>query len=167
MSGIYLPSCRLLQRVSVTSGTALCAAHRACPLDSGWLCFSLLRFLFFIVVLWCCYPQDYWGSLAANGMHFSLTLSHRLSLWCHTSTSFHDLLSLAPKLQMRPLRLYQWPLLVSLSTKAQLLSMIPSCLQNQYYLGDSYILPNPDARTGYFSSFSLLSENTYKKISTQ
>ena len=48
------------------------------------------------------------------------------------------------QLQLR-LHLHQWPSMASHSAKHQLLFMTPSCLQNQYPLGDSYTLPSPAA----------------------
>jgi hypothetical protein len=45
------------------------------------------------------------------------------------------------QLQLR-VHLHQWPSMASHSTKPQLLFMTPSCIQNQYHLGDSYTLPS-------------------------
>ena len=42
------------------------------------------------------------------------------------------------KLQLR-LPLHQWLFLASHKAKPRLLSMIPSCLQNQYHLGDLHM----------------------------
>jgi hypothetical protein len=54
---------------------------------------------------------------------------------------------LGHQLQVR-LHLHQWPSMDSHSAKPQLLSVTPSCLQNQYHLGDSYTLPSPAAAQG-------------------
>jgi hypothetical protein len=51
---------------------------------------------------------------------------------------------LGHQLQLR-LHLLQWPSMTSHSAKPQLFFMTPSCLQNQYHLGDSYTLPSPAA----------------------
>jgi hypothetical protein len=51
------------------------------------------------------------------------------------------------ELQLK-LHLHQWPFLASHSAKLQLLFMTPSCLQNQYHLGDFYILPSSTAAQG-------------------
>jgi hypothetical protein len=48
------------------------------------------------------------------------------------------------QLQLR-LHLHQWPSMASHSVEPQLLFLTPSCLQNQYHLGDPYILPSPAA----------------------
>jgi hypothetical protein len=54
---------------------------------------------------------------------------------------------LGHQLQLR-LRLHQWPSMASHSAKPQLVTMNPSCLQNQYHLGDSYTLPSPAVTQG-------------------
>jgi hypothetical protein len=51
------------------------------------------------------------------------------------------------QLQLR-LHLHPWPSLDSHSAEPQLLSMTPSCFQNQYHLGDSYTLSSPAAARG-------------------
>ncbi|KAL6079925.1 hypothetical protein STEG23_014377, partial [Scotinomys teguina] len=40
------------------------------------------------------------------------------------------------------LHIHQWPLLAPHSAKTLLFSMTPSCLYDQYHLGDAFILPN-------------------------
>ena len=54
---------------------------------------------------------------------------------------------LGPQLQLR-LHLHQWPSMASHSAEPQLLCVTPSCLQNQYHLGDSYTLPSPATAQG-------------------
>ena len=71
--------------------------------------------------------------------------SHRLSSWCQASISLHDPFS--PWLSLR-LNLYQWLSMASHSPEPQLLFMTPSCLQNQYHLGNSYTLPTPATAQG-------------------
>ena len=44
---------------------------------------------------------------------------------------------LGHQLQLR-LHLHQWPSVASHSAQSELLYVIPSCLQNQYHLGNSY-----------------------------
>jgi hypothetical protein len=56
-------------------------------------------------------------------------------LFCMILQSCHQL-------QLR-LHLYQWPSMAFHSAEPQLLFRTPSCLQNQYHLGDSYTLPSP------------------------
>jgi hypothetical protein len=56
-------------------------------------------------------------------------------------------LILGHQLQLR-LHLHQWSSLTSQTAKPQLIFMMPSCLQNQYHLGDSYTLPSTDAEGG-------------------
>ena len=51
------------------------------------------------------------------------------------------------QLQLR-LHLHQWPSMASHSTEPQLLCVTPSCLQNQYHLGDPYTLPSPATAQG-------------------
>ena len=46
------------------------------------------------------------------------------------------------------LYLLQWPSMTSHIAKPQLFFMTPSCLQNQYHLGDSYTLPSSAAAQG-------------------
>ena len=46
------------------------------------------------------------------------------------------------------LHLHQWPSMTSHCAEPQLLCMIPSCLQNQYHIGDSYTLPSPATAQG-------------------
>jgi hypothetical protein len=51
--------------------------------------------------------------------------------------------------QLQPrLHLHQWPSMASHSAKPQLLCMTPSCLQNQYHLGNSFTLLSPAAARG-------------------
>jgi hypothetical protein len=66
----------------------------------------------------------------------------------------------------------KWPFMPSLSAQPQLLCMTPSCLQNQYHLGDPYILPSPPAAgvqpwLSLEHSLFMLSENTSQKMSPQ
>ena len=75
------------------------------------------------------------------------------------------------ELQLK-LHLHQWPFLASHSAKLQLLFMTPSCLQNQYHLGDPYMLPSPAAAgvqhwVSLEHSLFVLSENTSQKMSPQ
>jgi hypothetical protein len=46
------------------------------------------------------------------------------------------------------LHLHQWPSMVSHSAMSQVFFMTPSCLQNQYHLGDPYTLPSTVAAQG-------------------
>ena len=62
--------------------------------------------------------------------------------------------------------------MASHSAKPQLLCVTPSCLQNQYHLGDPYILPSPTAAgvqpwPSLEHSLFVLSENTSQKMSPQ
>ena len=75
------------------------------------------------------------------------------------------------QLQLR-LHFYQWPSMDSHSVKPQLFFMTLSGLQNQYQLGDSYILPSTAAAWGTTlaisrTQFFVLSENSSQKISPQ
>uniref|UniRef100_A0A8C6GL60 Uncharacterized protein n=1 Tax=Mus spicilegus TaxID=10103 RepID=A0A8C6GL60_MUSSI len=54
---------------------------------------------------------------------------------------------LGRQLQLR-LHLHQWPFMASHSAEPQLLCETPSCLQNQYHLGDPYTLPSPATAQG-------------------
>jgi hypothetical protein len=54
---------------------------------------------------------------------------------------------LVHQLKLR-LHFHQWPSMASHSAEPQLLFMTPSCLQNQYHLGDSYTLLSPAAAQG-------------------
>ena len=54
---------------------------------------------------------------------------------------------LGHQLQLR-LHLHQWPSMASHSAGPQMLFRTPPCLQNQYYLDDSYTLPSPAATQG-------------------
>ena len=78
---------------------------------------------------------------------------------------------LGRQLQMR-LDFHQWPSMASHSAEPQLLFMTPSCLQNQYHLGDPYTLPSPAAAgvqpwLSLEHSLFVLSENTSQKMSPQ
>jgi len=62
--------------------------------------------------------------------------------------------------------------MASHSAEPQLLFMTPSCLQNQYHLGDSYTLPSPAAAgvqpwLSLEDSFFVISENSSQKMSPQ
>jgi hypothetical protein len=50
-------------------------------------------------------------------------------------------------MQLR-LHLHQWPSMASHNAKPQLFFITPSCLQNQYHLGESYTLPSTVATQG-------------------
>jgi hypothetical protein len=52
---------------------------------------------------------------------------------------------MTPSVVSHYLQLHQWPFLASHSAKPQLLTMTPSCLQNQYHLADFYTLPTAAA----------------------
>ena len=67
---------------------------------------------------------------------FSWWSSHSTGI----SKTLHDLF-LGYQLQLR-LHFHQWPSMASHSVEPQLLWVTPSCLQNQYHLGDSYTLPS-------------------------
>ena len=75
------------------------------------------------------------------------------------------------QLQLR-LHLHQCPSMASHSAKPQLLCVTPSCLQNQYHLGDPYTLPSPTAAgvqlwLSLEHSLFVLSGNTSQKMSSQ
>ena len=64
------------------------------------------------------------------------------------------------------------PSMASHSAKPQLLCVTPSCLQNQYHLGDPYTLPSPTAAgvqpwLSLEHSLFVLSENTSQKMLPQ
>jgi hypothetical protein len=87
-----------------------------------------LLLLFLVVISWCC--SSWWSS---HGTGISKTL--------------HDPFSLGHQWQLR-LHLHQWPSMASHSAEPQLLCMTPSCLQNQYQLGDSHTLPSSATSRG-------------------
>ena len=66
------------------------------------------------------------------------------------------------------LHLHQWPSMASHCAEPQLLCMIPSCLQNQYHLGNSYTLLSPAIAQGTTLAISgtqpLCSQKTLPRI---
>jgi hypothetical protein len=85
------------------------------------------------------------GVLCCNWATLSPVTYHRLSLWCQASTSLHDPFSPGPSTDTKAAP----SPMASHSAKPQLLSMIPSCIQNQYHLGNSYTLPSLASSTRY------------------
>lgn len=135
MSGTHSPPSGLLQTVAwVTSLTPPSAAHTA---------YSKLR----QAPLYCCYcswqsSRGTWhlqnaGHLCHNWAALSPIGPPRFSLYCQASTSLHDPFipgsSAATMAAPSPMVSVSWPF----SAKPQLLSMAPSCLQNQNHLDDS------------------------------
>jgi hypothetical protein len=80
----------------------------------------------------------HWSLLLQLGCTFTNSLSWTLFMVLQFLFMISSVLEF--QLILR-LHLHQWLLLASHSAKPRLLSMTPSCLQNQYYLGDFYI-PN-------------------------
>jgi len=94
--------------------------------------------------------------------------SHKLSSWCQASTPLHDSFSPGPSTATEGAP-SPMPSMASHSAELQLLSMTPSCLQNQYHLGDSYTLPSPAAAEvqpwlSLEQSFFVFSENTSRRF---
>lgn len=116
----------------VTSLALPSATHTACLLGSGWL---------------------HSTAVADFGGHPMVLASPKCWVFCYNWAAHSPLLGslhgAKPQLLCMTLsvlslqlllwlHLHQWPLLASPGVKPQLLSMAPSCLQNQYHQGDSY-----------------------------
>lgn len=122
MSGIHSQSSVLLQRAWVISPALHSVAHTAC-LQAGSTPLLLLSHGSLPTVL---ASLKHWGLLLQLRCTFTNSPS-----WLSSSTSLHDPFSLG-------LHLHRWLFLASHSAKPQLFFMIPSCIQNQQHLGDSY-----------------------------
>ena len=128
MSGIYRWSSHLLQRV--TSPALPSVAFRLTPFHCC-----------------CCYWWSYHDTVFPNTLGYStVTRLQQKTLIGSLHGAKSQLLYTTPPVLGCQLQLWlhfhQWPSLASHNVKPQLLSMTPSCLQNQYYLGDSHTLPS-------------------------
>jgi hypothetical protein len=83
---------------------------------------------------------NHWGLLLQLGF----TNSFSQALFMMPNLNFFAW-TLYPGLSTAIFYLHQWTSMASYSASSQLLFTIPSCLQNQYHLGDSYSFPSTTA----------------------
>ena len=136
--------CKLPSGASFHNTSLSSATHIASLLGSIWLYCTAATVL--VAILWYWYLQNV-GVFCCNWTALLPTASHRLSSWCQDSTSLHDSFSTRPATvtEAAPSPVGS-PGLSQCQHSAVLHDL--SCLQNQYHLGNSYILSSTAAAQG-------------------